>query len=86
MKKQELIHLHGLLAEVRDQCEEWHGEEFDTTDYETLGVRPTSIHRSKTDHKRAVFRLAGGITSSVDDADTVTETETETERVVPSAN
>lgn len=80
MKKQELIHLHGLLAEVCDQCEEWHGEEFEMTEYETLGVRPTSIHRSKTDHKNAVFKLAGGITSSVD------EPESETEHVATSAN
>ena len=80
MKKQELIHLHGLLAEVRDQCEEWHGEEFEMTEYETLGVRPTSIHRSKTDHKNAVFKLAGGITSSVD------EPEPEAEHVATSAN
>jgi hypothetical protein len=82
MKKQELIHLHGLLAEVRDQCEEWHGAEFDMNEYETLGVRPTSIHRSKTDHKNAVFKLAGGITSSVDDSGS----ESETERVATSAN
>lgn len=73
MKKQELIHLHGLLAEVRDQCEEWEGEEFDLNDYQTLGVRPTSIHRSKTDHKQAVFELASGITSSVDDPDSDAE-------------
>jgi hypothetical protein len=64
MKKQELIHLHGLLAEVRAQCESWQDEEFDLTEYRTLGVRPTSIHKSKTDHKEAVFRLAEGITAS----------------------
>jgi hypothetical protein len=81
MKKQELIHLHGLLAEVRDQCEEWHGAEFDMTEYETLGVRPTSIHRSKTDHKDAVFRLAGGITTGVG-----TESDRVTEAVAPSAD
>jgi hypothetical protein len=80
MKKQELIHLHGLLAEVREQCEEWHGSEFDLSEYETLGVRPTSIHRSKTDHKNAVFELVGGITSSVE------ETDGEAERVATTAN
>ena len=44
MKKQELIHLHGLLAEVRTQCEMWEGE-FTLTEYETLGIKPTSIHK-----------------------------------------
>ena len=78
MKKQELIHLHGLLAQVRDQCEEWEDEEFDLDEYERLGVRPTSIHKSKTDHKAAVFELARGITTSLDAA--------ETETVAPTAD
>ena len=55
MKKQELIHLHGLLAEVEEQCSAWHDGDIDLTAYENMGVRPTSIHKSKTDHKAAVF-------------------------------
>lgn len=66
MKKQELIHIHGLLAEVRDQCAEWDDGEMDLTEYRELGVRPTSIHKSKTDHKAAVFKLARGITGSLE--------------------
>ncbi|ESP87214.1 UPF0058 family protein [Candidatus Halobonum tyrrellensis] len=77
MKKQELIHLHGLLAEVRSECEA-RDEDLDLTAYEELGVKPTSIHRSKTDHKAAVFKLAGGITSSV--------TESQRESVAPKAD
>ena len=77
MKKQELIHLHGLLSEVRDQCEQWHDGELDLEAYEATGVRPTSIHKSKTDHKAAVFKLANGITSSL---------ETPEERVAPHAD
>ena len=71
MKKQELIHLHGLLAEVRTQCEAWE-DNVDLTEYESLGIKPTSIHKSKTDHKAAVFELAKGITSSMDDVDAET--------------
>jgi len=78
MKKQELIHLHGLLSEVRAQCEEWQSDELDLEEYNTLGVRPTSIHKSKTDHKAAVFKLAKGITGSMDDV--------EQERVAPRAD
>ncbi len=70
MKKQELIHLHGLLAEVSNQFEAWTGESPDHTEYENLGIRPTSIHKSKTDHKAAVFAIAEGITEAMDeDAD-----------------
>mgnify|MGYP000504061241 CR=1 FL=1 len=65
MKKQELIHLHGLLAEVGNHYEEHVGATLDLTEYEAKGVRPTSIHRSKTDHKDAVFALIDGITSEV---------------------
>ena len=78
MKKQELIHLHGLLAEINAQVEKWDGEEVDLTAYNELGVQPTSIHRSKTDHKAAVFKLAEGITSSI--------SETEQEPVAPQAD
>lgn len=64
MKKQELIHLHGLLSEVRSACED--GTELDLSEYEAFDVQPTSIHRSKTDHKTAVFKLANGLTASFD--------------------
>ncbi|MXR43309.1 metal-binding protein [Halobaculum sp. WSA2] len=78
MKKQELIHLHGLLSEVRSEYEQW-GTDIDLTEYKELGVKPTSIHRSKTDHKAAVFKLASGITSSAEEEET-------TEPVAPTAD
>jgi hypothetical protein len=80
MKKQELIHLHGLLAEVSNYYEENADEDVSLDEYEDLGVRPTSIHKSKTDHKAAVFALAGGITS------TIVDEEEETEAVPASAD
>ncbi|MXV62423.1 metal-binding protein [Natronorubrum sp. JWXQ-INN-674] len=69
MKKQELIHLHGLLAEVSNQCAAWEDCQIDLDEYESLGIRPTSIHKSKTDHKAAVFALAGGITMNMRDGE-----------------
>jgi hypothetical protein len=66
MKKQELIHLHGLLAQVRNHYEENAGEEVTHERYTDLGVKPTSIHKSKTDHKAAVFALADGITEELE--------------------
>jgi len=65
MKKQELIHLHGLLAEVCDHYESISGENVTHDEYDSLGVQPTSIHKSKTDHKEAVFALASGITGEM---------------------
>jgi hypothetical protein len=77
MKKQELIHLHGLLAQVQNHYEEETGETVDHDRYTSLGVQPTSIHKSKTDHKDAVFALAKGITSEM--------SETEETEPVPTA-
>ncbi|UPM42933.1 UPF0058 family protein [Halocatena salina] len=65
MKKQELIHLHGLLAEVCNHYELRSENTVDHTAYDELGVQPTSIHKSKTDHKEAVFALAEGITGEI---------------------
>jgi hypothetical protein len=69
MKKQELIHLHGLLSEVHDQCENWQDADVSLESYRSHGVRPTSIHKSKTDHKEAVFELAKAITSGMEEAE-----------------
>ncbi|MEE6208823.1 UPF0058 family protein [Salarchaeum sp. III] len=72
MKKQELIHLHGLLAEVSNFYEGVEDDGVSLDKYQDLGVRPTSIHKSKTEHKAAVFALASGITTSVEsEAETV---------------
>ena len=70
MKKQELIHLHGLLAEVYNNYEGRTGQTVEREEYESLGVRPTSIHKSKTDHKAAVFALTGGITAAMSGEET----------------
>ena len=65
MKKQELIHIHGLLAEVRAQYEEQNDRTIDLSEYERVGVKPTSIHHSKTGHQEAIFALIDGITDSM---------------------
>jgi hypothetical protein len=67
MKKQELIHLHGLLAQVQNHYEAESGSTVEHDEYAELGVKPTSIHKSKTDHKAAVFAIADGITSAMTD-------------------
>ena len=78
MKKQELIHLHGLLAEVSNDLATYHDVTFELADYESLGVRPTSIHKSKTDHKAAVSTLADELTEELEAVATETEQVTAT--------
>ncbi|WP_433630500.1 UPF0058 family protein [Halomicrococcus sp. NG-SE-24] len=67
MKKQELIHLHGLLAEIHEEYETQHREPLDISSYKSTGVKPTSIHRSKTAHKEALFALAEDLTDAMED-------------------
>lgn len=65
MRKQELIHLHGLLEQVHDRYEEEVNAEIDMSEYEDVGVRSTSIHRSKSAHKEAVFALSQCVTEDM---------------------
>lgn len=61
MRKQELVYVHGLLAELRRFYEDRTGEPLEAPEYDALDVRPTSIHMSKPAHERAVFSLAGAM-------------------------
>ena len=79
MKKQELIHLHGLLSEVRTRFEAQEPiPHMITTGYDEQNTRPTSIHHSKTDHREAVLELANELTTNM--------TSEETETVAPHAD
>ncbi len=66
MHKDELLQLHSLLSQMKRFFEESGieaKEEFQ--EYEDLRVSPQHIHKSKTDHKRAVFMLGKGLTELV---------------------
>lgn len=65
MKKQELCHVHGLLDWVLDRFEEA-GLDVDTEEYQELGVKPTSIHKSKVDQKEAVLALAASLADAAE--------------------
>ena len=66
MRKQELTHLHGLLAEVASHLQEEFSIDIDLGEYEDLGTRPTSIHRSPTDHKRSVMSLSNALVEAIE--------------------
>jgi len=62
MKKEELIHLHMLLVQVKKYCEE-NGLDCDFTKYNELGISPFQVHRSKEEHKQAVLVLGTELVS-----------------------
>lgn len=76
--KQEYIHLHCLLAELVEytgQHLDRPYEELEETEkyqiYEDLGIEPTAIHKNKSEHKEAVFKLADSITDFLEGEDEV---------------
>lgn len=56
MKKEELVHLHMLLAQFKKYCKE-NGVNADFSKYKELGISPFQVHRSKEEHKQAIFVL-----------------------------
>jgi hypothetical protein len=66
MHKDELLQLHSLLCQMKRYFEDCGlplvGE---FGEYEALQVSPQHIHKSKTDHKRAVFLLGKGLADVV---------------------
>lgn len=66
MRAQELVHLHGLLFEVRRYLErKGYVPPTAFARYDANGVLPNHIHRGKVAHQRAIALLlesfAGGI-------------------------
>lgn len=56
MHKEELIHLHTLMVQMKHYFEETGlAEEF--KEYQSLQISPVHVHRSKAEHKRAIFTL-----------------------------
>lgn len=72
MRKQELVYVHGLLAEVKEYYETVTGEPIHTPEYDACEVRPTGIHRSKPAHEEAVTTLAGELTERMADRQQMT--------------
>jgi len=64
MKKEELVHYHILLAQFKNYCEE-NGFSGDFSKYDDLDISPYQMHRSKEEHKRAIFVLAIELVASL---------------------
>ncbi len=62
MKKEELVHLHMLLAQMKKFCEE-NSLDCDFSRYKELQISPFQVHRSKEEHKRAIFVLGTELAS-----------------------
>jgi hypothetical protein len=64
MKKEELVQLHLLLLQFKQFCEE-HGIVRECSHYHQLEISPLQVHRSKEEHKRAIFVLVTELVASL---------------------
>lgn len=64
VQKEELLYIHSVMAQVKRHIEAGHpGVDF--SGYEALRISPAHVHRSKKDHKRAIFTLGEEISRAV---------------------
>ena len=66
MHKEELIQLHTLMTQMKKYFEE-NGSDNGFNIYDNLGISPVHVHRSKAEHKHAIFILGGEIASVISD-------------------
>jgi len=58
MQKEELIQLHTLFVQIKNELEKQLAEKNGAfKEYEKLGVLPHHVHKSKNSHKKAIFIL-----------------------------
>lgn len=73
MRKQELVHFHRLLTEIRRHlvCQDDVRVPPDAFDaYDDFGVAPTSIASRKCEHRTAVEHLLDGLQATLTPEDT----------------
>ncbi|MBN2111031.1 MAG: UPF0058 family protein [Methanosarcinaceae archaeon] len=62
MHKDELIQLHALMAQIKKHLEHM-GIEDEFSEYNSLAISPLHVHRSKAEHKHAIFVLGNDLAS-----------------------
>jgi len=64
LQKDELIQMHTLLCQIKNHLENTGVADPEIfREYANLGVSPVHVHRSKGDHKRAIFLLGKELAS-----------------------
>ncbi|WP_094227565.1 UPF0058 family protein [Methanolobus psychrotolerans] len=68
MHKDELIQLHTLMAQIKRHFEHI-GIDTSLNEYDSLSISPLHVHRSKAEHKHAIFVLGNDIASALSSDD-----------------
>jgi len=68
MHKDELLELHEQLVTIKDYFKTREEVPEGTfSEYEGLDVRPSHVHKSKSEHKHAVFVLGNALADAMSD-------------------
>jgi len=57
MHKDEIIQLHTLFVQIKEEIERQLANNHVFEEYKELGIFPQHVHKSKDEHKRAIFIL-----------------------------
>ena len=68
MHKEELIALHGILTEIKDYFELMNPE-LKFSQYYALKIDPSQVHKSKMEHKYAIFVLGTELANAMKDVE-----------------
>lgn len=64
MHKEELIALHQFMYSIKENFEN-ENQNADFSEYESLKIKPNQIHKSKMEHKHAIFVLGEEIAQAM---------------------
>jgi hypothetical protein len=65
MQKEELLHLHMLMVQVKKYYESVSGNNVQTAEYDALQISPIHIHKNKNLHRVALLTLGNEIVSDM---------------------
>ncbi|MDI9633986.1 MAG: UPF0058 family protein [Methanolinea sp.] len=68
MHKEELIALHQMLYEIKDYFEAINSD-LKFTNYYSLKINPSQMHKSKMEHKYAIFVLGNELADAMKDVE-----------------
>ena len=67
MHKDELLELHEQMVVIMEHFRETEGEIEGYEVYQELDVDPSDVHKSKSEHKHAVFVLGNALANAMSD-------------------
>lgn len=66
MHKDELLELHGQMVTIMNYFKDLEDVDSDVfAEYDTLDVDPSHVHKSKSEHKHAVFVLGNALATAM---------------------